>query len=270
MKNIVTWIGVLLLVTGCAKPPDGSTGSAAASASAAPLDSQAAAEEGFKLYDVEPTDKAGAVRLWEPACAAGNTLACAGMGIAHTFGTGGKTKDEKKGLTFIEPACTKGEQRACQVLARFHYFGWGGVPKDINKGRDLWKKACDAGEARGCYFLALVLSSKDGPPEWRDVAEGKRLYDLSCRLDYKDGCEGAKKLDAEARVEKLREKVTRKFADRDKDNECLGKGFPPYRWEYGGGTFAEDREVAESDGCKKLHYSAELQVYCCPRVPSSF
>ncbi len=37
------------------------------------------------------------MKLWEPACDAGSDRACVGMGIAYTFGVGGKSKDHAKG-----------------------------------------------------------------------------------------------------------------------------------------------------------------------------
>lgn len=242
----------------------------ATSSSPPPLDPEAAATNGFKLYDDEPRDPAGAVKLWQPACEAGSELACVGIGIAYTFGTGGLPKDEKKGFTMLDPACTKGNMRACQVVARFHYFGWGGTPKDIDKGRALWQKACDADEPRGCFFLGLAFSADDGPPSWRDVPEGERLIRKACSLKYEDACKHVKKIDAGSRIKSLRLKVKRKYWDDEPDGECTGKGLPPYRYSYEGGTYAEDEEVAVADGCRKLHGTVELQVYCCPTKPLRF
>lgn len=70
-----------------------------------------------------------------------------------------------------------------------------------------------------------------------------------------------------ARLADLRRKISKKYWDEDPDSQCTGKGLPPYKWSYSGGTFAEDQEVAEGDGCRKLHQTVELQVYCCPQKP---
>jgi hypothetical protein len=48
---------------------------------------------------------------------------------------------------------------------------------------------------------------------------------------------------------------------------CTGKGYPKYKREYEGGTYAEDQQVATADGCVKLYKTEELQTYCCPTVP---
>ena len=64
--------------------------------------------------------------------------------------------------------------------------------------------------------------------------------------------------------------MKRKYWDEDPDGQCTGKGLPPYRWDYEGGTYAEDAEVAAADGCKKLHTAVEIQTYCCPQKPLSF
>lgn len=69
------------------------------------------------------------------------------------------------------------------------------------------------------------------------------------------------------RVATLKTKVQKRYWDEDTDGECTGKGLPPYRWSYEGGTYSEDREVAEADLCVKLHQTVELQVYCCPQRP---
>jgi hypothetical protein len=240
----------------------------ATSSSPAPLDPEAAAKEGFKLYDSK-TDEPGAAKLWEPACAAGNQLACTGMGIAYTFGRAGKTKDHAKGRTLVAPACAAGIMRACSVLGQIHFFGWG-IDKDIEQGRTLWKKACDGDEPRGCFFLGLAFSADDGPPSWRDVPEGERLIRKACSLKYEDACKHVKKFDADSRIKSLRLKVKRKYWDDEPDGECTGKGLPPYRYSYEGGTYAEDEEVAGADGCRKLHGTVELQDYCCPTKPLRF
>lgn len=65
----------------------------------------------------------------------------------------------------------------------------------------------------------------------------------------------------------LKGKVHKKYWNKSPDGECTGRAFPPYRWDYEGGTFAEDALVATSDGCVKLHSSPEIQTYCCPERP---
>lgn len=76
---------------------------------------------------------------------------------------------------------------------------------------------------------------------------------------------------AAARVQRakdLRLRVQRKYYDDSPDSLCTGKGMPPYRWSYEGGTFAEDMEVATADGCQKPFNVQEDTSYCCPKSPN--
>jgi len=74
-------------------------------------------------------------------------------------------------------------------------------------------------------------------------------------------------------IANLRKRITKKYFDRDPDSICQGKGLPPYRWDYTGGTFAEDRTVALSDGCQTPHVehgydvSGDQTDFCCPQAP---
>lgn len=72
---------------------------------------------------------------------------------------------------------------------------------------------------------------------------------------------------AEERAKALRAKITKKYWDTEPDGGCTGKGLPPYKWDYTGGTYAEDRELAVADGCSAAHTYAENTSYCCPQKP---
>jgi hypothetical protein len=72
---------------------------------------------------------------------------------------------------------------------------------------------------------------------------------------------------AEKRRLELLAKVERKFFSADRDSDCTGRGLPPYRWEYSGGTFAEDAELAALDGCRSPYSYQGNTTFCCPRAP---
>jgi hypothetical protein len=72
------------------------------------------------------------------------------------------------------------------------------------------------------------------------------------------------------RIQRLKEKVASKYRSSEPDSICTGKGMPPYRWDYSGGTFAENEEVATSEGCMKTFGVPESTSYCCPRRPGLF
>lgn len=282
MEKLIALVALLVLgIVGCGEnATEAATATvsafAADSASAsAPLDPEAAAKKGFDLYDQEKPDERAAVKLWEPACDAGNDQACVGMGIAYTFGVGGKPKrrrarrlreDHARGVKLIEPACTRGIQRACSVLGQITYFGWG-VTKDIEKAKTLWTKACDGGVGQSCYFLGLMMAASDGPPKWRNVQEGERLQRKGCDVGYRRACDAVKKLDEKNEIAKLRQKVSVKWWGFEKDGQCTGKGLPPYRKDYEGGTFDENEKVAKYDGCVSPFQSRDdalRNTFCCP------
>lgn len=263
-------IVILALLIGCGGKKASTEGSGNPSASATPsavaLDPDAAAKRGFELFDQEKADEVGAVKLWEPACAAGNDMACTGMGYAYAFGAGGKDTDYAKAKGLIEGPCERGNQKACSVLGQLHYYGWG-VPKDIEKARPLWDKACKADLRRACLFLGLALSAPDGPPEWRDEEKGESLIRKACKLGHSDACDIVKKIDKKAEIDELRKTVRIKWWGDEKDAQCVGKGLPPFRKDYEGGTFDENEKVALHDGCKSPFQTRDDSIrntFCCP------
>lgn len=76
--------------------------------------------------------------------------------------------------------------------------------------------------------------------------------------------------DAQALVlARARQNVEAKFWSLDRDGECAGHGWPPYRKSYEGGTFAEDEMVALAAGCVHLIPGSQepelFTIFCCPR-----
>lgn len=72
-----------------------------------------------------------------------------------------------------------------------------------------------------------------------------------------------------ARTASLRQRVKRKYDAPEPDSLCTGKGLPPYRWYYEGGSFDEDAEVASSDGCVAA-FVTNNTTFCCPKKPMAF
>ncbi len=74
---------------------------------------------------------------------------------------------------------------------------------------------------------------------------------------------------ASADVVSLRAKITRKAWASDKGGQndaCLGDSLPPYRYHFGGGSYADIAKVAKADGCK--HYGPpddNRADWCCPK-----
>jgi hypothetical protein len=66
----------------------------------------------------------------------------------------------------------------------------------------------------------------------------------------------------------LRGKVRKKYWGHEPDGECTGKGLPPLKIDYEGGTDKEDEAVALDDGCQHLFASegtTASRVFCCPK-----
>ena len=71
-----------------------------------------------------------------------------------------------------------------------------------------------------------------------------------------------------ARLASLKAKIQRKYSSSSPDAYCTGKGLPPYLWDYTGGTFTEDAELATSEGCASLFPGDPSNIsFCCSRKP---
>lgn len=84
--------------------------------------------------------------------------------------------------------------------------------------------------------------------------------------------EEKRKADAEAQAHAValaKQKVEAKFWSFDRDGECTGQGWPPYRKSYEGGTFEQDEMVALAAGCVHLFPGMRdpqlFTIFCCPR-----
>lgn len=106
---------------------------------------------------------------------------------------------------------------------------------------------------------AMLKAKEERAAADKKAAEERRVADAKAT-----GAAQAK------RVALLKMKVKKKYWGTERDGDCTGKGLPPYKWDYEGGTFAEDQEVATGDGCVKAFISPEIQTYCCPQQPLAY
>lgn len=128
--------------------------------------------------------------------------------------------------------------------------------------------SADPNSTSGRAATAKLTEMKPKYDAWKQADEAKQAKMAEEKRKAAEQSEKANREAAARRIASLKQKMTKKYSDRDPDSECTGKGLPPYRWDYGGGTFAENQEVAEADGCRKLHQTVEIQVYCCPQRPN--
>lgn len=99
---------------------------------------------------------------------------------------------------------------------------------------------------------AKPISSAD-----RAAAEAKSSADKKAAADTQAAAFAAAKL-----------KVKRKSWGSSPDGDCTGKGLPPYRISYEGGTYDEDEMVAVADGCSHLYERRNTMndsTFCCPK-----
>ena len=132
------------------------------------------------------------------------------------------------------------------------------------------------GDVHGAW-LTCGYAVHDDPTSKSGVAAASKLVELKPKYDtwkVADDAQQAKEADqrrmlAAAKLIEVRLRVQAKYFSEDPDSMCTGKGFPPYHWDYSGGTFAEDEEIAEADGCRALYsMGGQNTDFCCPKAPN--
>ena len=131
--------------------------------------------------------------------------------------------------------------------------------RSLEKGDDVQKTVAAFESAR-----AADPTSKCG----KRAAE--KLIELKPKYDAWKQAEDARQRQAEAtRIQRMRIRVRRSYFSEEPDSSCTGKGLPPYHWDYSGGTYSEDDEVAAADGCRALYsMGGQNTDFCCPKSPS--
>ncbi len=134
---------------------------------------------------------------------------------------------------------------------------------------DVAWKACgaavdaDANSTSGKAATAKLANIKPKYEAWQADQEAKAAAASSAR----------RKADAEARAEAaraLRQKVSAKYWGFEPDDQCQSDGKPPFRKDYGGGTYRENETVALAEGCVHLFQPHSMpgpndNTFCCPR-----
>jgi hypothetical protein len=122
--------------------------------------------------------------------------------------------------------------------------------------KEAWE-ACNAAGKAAAAKLGILKPKYDAWKQADDAAQAKAAEQ-----------ERQQRQETQAtRLKALRAKVQHKYLDEEPDSLCTGKGLPPFRWSYEGGTFAEDAEVATADGCQSPFTLAENTTFCCPKRP---
>ncbi|MCC6555978.1 MAG: hypothetical protein IT372_23705 [Polyangiaceae bacterium] len=150
---------------------------------------------------------------------------------------------------------------------------------------EVWLQKCEQAEARGeieeAWDACSVAVTTDPTSKFADVAQAKLKklqpeYDKAKKARAEKETQAAKEAEerrkaAEAeqatRIEALRRKITIESYGFERDSECTGKGLPPFRKNYSGGTYDEDELVALADGCAHLFQrrnNMNDSIFCCP------
>ena len=98
------------------------------------------------LQPVETSDLEGtpeehmtkAVKIYDEACAAGETDSCHALGFHYM--SPGKNRSPLKALKYLETACDINHAPSCSLLANIYQNGDDGVPKDEEKWEQYSKR----------------------------------------------------------------------------------------------------------------------------------
>jgi hypothetical protein len=122
--------------------------------------------------------------------------------------------------------------------------------------------------------VAADPNSKSGEKAAKLLPELRPEYDRRKALREAAEAKAAeeqRKAQAEARAKAVinaKRKVQVTSSGDERDGNCAGKGLPPYRKYFEGGTFEEDDLVATAAGCVRLFPNSQIPenmtTYCCP------
>lgn len=138
--------------------------------------------------------------------------------------------------------------------------------KAAGRVEDAWKACNDA--------VLKDATSEAGKSAAHLLAEMKLAYDsvkMAREATEAKAAEESAKAATEARAaraKELRSRIQIKWVSADPSGDCAGRGLPPYWWQYTGGTYAEDAELAQADGCvTKTNFRGQDTDFCCPQRP---
>ncbi|HEU4407787.1 MAG TPA: hypothetical protein VFS43_21160 [Polyangiaceae bacterium] len=124
--------------------------------------------------------------------------------------------------------------------------------------------ASEAGRAAAAKLEEMKPAYQAKKAQDEAAAEKRRVEEEKAAAERAAAAAEAQK----KRVAALRAKVRPKWIGFDPDGDCTGKGLPPYRKAYEGGTYDEDELVAYADGCQHLftrRNSMNDVYFCCPQ-----
>jgi TPR repeat protein len=128
-----------------------------------------------------------AVRLYELACASGQTRrSCVSLSVMVERGRG-TPADPARSNAILERACTQqGSSDSCGMLS-LHYFEGRGVPRDGTKGVEFLVKACEGTDLGSCLPLAMRYQAGVGVP--KDPERAKKYFTRACDSGLSIACE---------------------------------------------------------------------------------
>ncbi|MDX9720103.1 MAG: AgmX/PglI C-terminal domain-containing protein [Myxococcota bacterium] len=121
-------------------------------------------------------DKTRALALFEAACAAEVSVACANAGSVY-FRADGVSADLKKAREYLNTACEAGEFVACNDLGVLLVDN--DDAKDVTRGRELFAKACAEGQPYGCLNAGVYGT---------DPAQQRNDLRKACEAELPMGC----------------------------------------------------------------------------------
>ena len=179
-------------------------------------------DEGYAAYTAGNIAQAKAI--WEPRCAANDSLACTYLAFLYQKGDGVQI-DLPKARTLFEKGCV-GNSLACSVLGEMHQYGEGGPVDDI-KARALYSKACTgSADEISCYNVAAMMRAGTGGP--KQPAEALITFALQCDNGHLPSCNTGGQMLEKGETGKpdyvLAEKMYRMSCDKGNQTGCTLTG----------------------------------------------
>jgi len=146
-------------------------------------------------------DRAGALALYEKACAAGNSIACTTAADRYYAGDGA-TYSVKQAITYWEKACELWDSKSCSRAAEWHLWGdtYAGLAPDPARAAQMFELGCSRGAADACQRAGdLKLAGTDGTGV-PNPAKAAELYMSACNYYYGTACTLLGDLYADGRV----------------------------------------------------------------------
>ena len=125
-----------------------------------------------------------ALALYQQACEQKNAAACFTLGARYAKGKGVE-RDVDKAVALFQGACDAQLMMACNNLG-FMFRDGAGVNRDLKRAAGYFRAACDGEALSGCLNLAVLYYQGNGVGQ--DYSRALSLFERSCDGGYQQAC----------------------------------------------------------------------------------